>query len=167
MTSSTKERADVILGLGKLRAARGDDVVLTSLGLGSCVALCAYDPVTKVGGMAHMVLPERNSSAREPSPKFVDCAIPMLLAEMSELGAQKGRLVVKLAGGAQMTAVADGNPLMNIGARNLEAARATLAAMGLRVQAEETGGEHGRTVRLYLGTGKLMVSTAGGESFEV
>ena len=167
MTLTTQECTDVVLGLGQLRAARGEDVILTSLGLGSCVAMCVYDPVTKVGGMAHMVLPARSLPSREPSPKFVDCAIPMLLDEMREQGAQKGRLVVKLVGGAQMTVVAKGNPLMNIGVRNLEAAKTALAELGLRVDAEETGGEHGRTVRLYLGSGKLMVSTAGGESFEV
>jgi chemotaxis protein CheD len=164
----TQQRADIVLGLGELRAARGEDTVLISLGLGSCVALCAYDPVSKVGGMAHMVLP-RSSEGRSDgrNSKFVDHAIPMLIEEMLELGAIKSRMIVKITGGGQMIATQSRNGLLDIGDRNVESTRAVLADLGLSVQADETGGTHGRTARLYLGSGKLLVSAVGGASREL
>lgn len=165
---SSGEKKEFILSLGQLRAAQGEEAVLVSLGLGSCVALCAYDPVSKVGGMAHMVLPERGaSSANGASPKFVDCAIPMLFEEMELLGAVRLRLNVKIVGGAQMLQLQDEGGLFNIGSRNVESAKTVLAGLGVPLAAAETGGRKGRTVRLFLDSGKLVASHVGESSFEL
>lgn len=168
MGTDIKEKTDIMLSLGQLRAAQGEGIVLISLGLGSCVALCAYDPVSKVGGMAHMVLPERSSNgATEPSPKFVDCAIPMLFEEMEKLGAVRSRLDVKIVGGAQMLQLQDDAGLFNIGGRNVEAAKTILAGLGVPLAAAETGGKKGRTVRLFLDSGKVVASHVGEPSYEL
>ena len=161
----TQQRTETVLNLGELRAARGDESVLVCLGLGSCVGLCAYDPVAKVGGMAHMVLPssseDRNAGS---SPKFVDCAIPTLMEEMEQLGALRS---IKIAGGAQMVSGGSAAGVLNIGERNVVATKTALADLGLKLRGEDTGGTHGRTVRLYLNSGQLLVSTAGGISHEL
>lgn len=168
METNVEEKTEIVLSLGQLRAAQGEEIVLISLGLGSCVALCAYDSVTKVGGMAHMVLPEsKEGSSKEPSPKFVDCAIPMLFEEMKKLGAVQSRLKVKIVGGAQMLQLQSKNGLFNIGSRNVEAAETTLAALGVPLVAAETGGNHGRTVRLFLDSGKVIGSRVGQPSYEL
>ena len=168
METNVEEKTDIMLSLGQLRAAQGEGIVLISLGLGSCVALCAYDPVTKVGGMAHMVLPERSANgASGPSPKFVDCAIPMLFEEMEKLGAVRSRLDVKIVGGAQMLQLQDEAGLFNIGNRNVETAKKILAELGVPLAAAETGGKKGRTVRLFLDSGKIFASHVGEPSFEL
>jgi chemotaxis protein CheD len=165
---TSKQGTEIILGLGQLRVAREEKLVLTSLGLGSCVAICAYDPISKVGGMAHMVLP-RTSDGRsnEPNPKFVDCAIPMLLEEMEQLGALKSRLIVKIVGGAEMMTTKSPNGTLNIGPQNVEAVETVLAELGLPLRGADIGGTHGRTARLYLDSGKLLVSAVGGARREL
>lgn len=158
----------VTLGLGQLKAAKGDDIVLACLGLGSCVAICAWDPGSKVGGMAHMVLPN-SGDARNPSAgnKFVDKAIPALLDDMIKLGAQRSRLVVKLVGGAQVVAASASTDLFNIGQRNADASKKLLQSLGINVRASDVGGNRGRTARLYLDSGKLLVSKVGERPVEL
>lgn len=170
MIQAIQERKDVILGLGQMAAAKGDDTVLVCLGLGSCVAVCAYDPLTKVGGMAHVVLPssyEARVNGLAPQPKYMDCAVPMLVEALEKEGALKTRLVVKIAGGAQMVVASGPTSILNIGDRNAQAAKDVLAQHNLPIEASETGGHHGRTARLYLDTGKFVVSIAGGASNEL
>lgn len=168
-TDIAKKRTDIVLGLGQLRAAKGEDTVLVCLGLGSCVSIGAYDPVSKVGGMAHMVLPSSKEglSNGQPNPKFVDCAIPMLIEQMQELGALKSRLIIKIVGGAQMVNANGDIGVLHIGDRNVEATKAILNELRLPPTAEVTGGTHGRTSRLYLGTGTFTVSIAGGDTNEL
>lgn len=165
---SDRQMKNIVLGLGELRAAKGEDTVLIGLGLGSCVALCAYDPVSKVGGMAHMVLPSSNEGRKNGyNPKFVDHAIPLLLEEMQQLGALKSRLSVKIVGGGRMILGQKPNNLLDIGDRNVQSTKAVLAELGLPLNGAETGGTHGRTARLYLDSGKLIVSAVGGSKHEL
>ena len=167
-TQSTQQLTDIVLNLGELRAAQGDNAVLVCLGLGSCVGLCAYDPVTRVGGMAHMVLPssseDRNGAG---SPKFVDRAIPTLIEEMERMGALRSLMITKIVGGARMVNAGSAAGVLNIGDRNVVAAKTALANLGLPLHGADTGGTHGRTVRLSLNTGQLLVSIAGGISHEL
>lgn len=154
--------------MGELRAAQGDDTALVCLGLGSCVGLCAYDPVARVGGMAHMVLPtSREDRSGSSSPKFVDRAVPMLIEEMEQLGALRSLMIIKIVGGAQMVSIGSGAGTLNIGERNVEATKAALVGLNLRLHGEDAGGTHGRTVRLNLNSGQLLVSIAGGVSHEL
>ncbi|MCI0776650.1 MAG: chemotaxis protein CheD [Chloroflexi bacterium] len=163
---SATARTDVVLGLGQMHVTNEADAVLVCLGLGSCVAVCAYDPIAKIAGMAHIVLPVTTNGAT-PHPKFADAAIPMIIQQMQELGALKIRMVVKIVGGAQMVGANGTIGVMNIGVRNVEVVRDTLTQQGLDIRAADTGGHHGRTARFFVDSGTVLVSKAGGTSHEL
>ncbi len=165
-TESATQRTDLVLGLGQMHVTNEVDAVLVCLGLGSCVALCAYDPIAKLAGMAHIVLPATTQGAA-PHPKFADAAIPMIIEQMRELGALKSRMAVKIVGGAQMVGANGTIALMNIGDRNVQAVTDILTQHGLDVRAAETGGNYGRTARLFVDSGTVLVSKAGGTSHEL
>lgn len=150
------------LGLGEMAASRDPEDVLVCYGLGSCMGVALVDPVARVGGMAHVVLPssELARGALQPG-RFADTAIPALVDSVLELGANRGRLVAKIAGGARvLNAIAPGSRL-DIGIRNVEAVRQVLAAARIPLAAEDTGGNYGRTVQLLVATGQVRVSTVG------
>ncbi len=158
----------IIVGLGELRATSAGNAIVVCLGLGSCVAFCGYDPVSRVAGMAHMVLPSSNGRApSQSSPKFVDCAIPMLMEEMVGLGAAKSRIAARLVGGAQVIDFHEKSRSLDIGGQNVQSAIAVLERLGVSLEAAETGGNKGRTVRLHAGSGRLLVSTLGGSEREL
>lgn len=157
------DQESIVLGLGEWRVTADPAATLVCLGLGSCVALCARDPLNKIGGMVHMVLPDSGEGRVQGNgAKFVDLAVPMLRAELLAAGANRKRLSVDLVGGASMLKGMAFTDAMNVGARNIAAAHRAVAAAGLRLRSDETGGNHGRTVRLSVGTGELEISTAGG-----
>lgn len=167
MTRADGEETSIIVGLGQLGTTATPGDVLISVGLGSCVALCAHDPKAEVAGMAHMLLPaSRGGRKVGPDTKFVDLAIPLLLEEMEAFGAQRSRMCIKLAGGAQMIngVEAEGR---QIGMQNVASARATLAELGLRIHGEDIGGTQGRTVRLFAESGRLVISRIGGASYDM
>ena len=143
-----------------MKVTKDDSVVLTCLGLGSCVGMAAYDPVSKVAGMAHIVLPRSDGRSGLPA-KFADTAIPALVDEMCKLGALQSRLVFKIAGGAHMSVSPGAGNLFKTGERNVEATKELLAKHGLRLVASDTGGSHGRTLCLSVGDGRVTVTTAG------
>lgn len=153
---------ETTLSLGEWAVTDDRDGVLTCLGLGSCVAFIAYDPVARVGGMAHMVLPDSSMGRATPrsEAKFVDVAVPLVMRELLALGALRTRTQVSLVGGAAMLPNSRGPESMNIGARNAAAALAAVKAQGLRVRVEDLGGNQGRTVRLQVRTGEVTISTA-------
>jgi chemotaxis protein CheD len=155
----------VVVNLGEVFVTKDPGTVLSCVGLGSCVAVCAYDPYAKIGGMAHVVLPYSNGN-HVPSPKFADIAVPLLLNKMQEKGAYRIRLVIKIAGGARMGLL--NNQVANsIGAKNAQAVMDILANNGIKLAASETGGSRGRSVRLHLSTGKVFVKTIGSEGHEI
>ena len=92
---------------------------IISYGLGSCIGISIYDPQTKIGGLLHIMLPDSTQSRPSENPaKFADTGIPLMLADILQLGASRSRLVAKLAGGAQMFAFANATDIMRVGARN-------------------------------------------------
>lgn len=157
------------VGIGELRASNDRSVVLVAYGLGSCVGVCLYDAEARVGGLAHIMLPNSAEAlSQRPLSKFADHAIPMLVEEMVRLGANSRRLVGKIAGGAHML-VAPGFNVngFNIGERNVEAVRSTLGRIRLPLVKAETGGNRGRTLALHPGSGKVMVRTVGEKEVEL
>ena len=149
-----------MLSLGEWAVSDNPERELVCLGLGSCVAFCAYDSRRNIAGMAHMVLPDSDDGKRGGAEgKFVDLAIPLVLGEMEKLGAIKTTLKIYLVGGAQMLTGASFKDTMMIGQRNVEAAHAVLGGLRLRIASEDTGGEAGRTVRLQVATGELEISS--------
>jgi len=135
---------------------------ITTLGLGSCVGVTLYDPKNKVAGLAHVMLPSsveiRNNSNKA---KFADTALEVLLDKMIRAGARKQNLVAKMAGGAQMFNFSSKNDVLKIGERNAIASKKKLKEMGIRIIAEDTGGNYGRTIELDANNGELFIKTIG------
>ncbi len=137
--------------------------VLAVYGVGSCVVVCLYDPLARVGGVLHALLPGKNGKqegAGKPT-KFVDQGVPLLVDALAALGAQKQRLYAYLCGGAQVIKVNNLDKMLNIGERNVAAAQKTLQGMGLKIKGQATGGKAGSTVKLYMVNGQVTVKTLG------
>lgn len=149
------------VGMADLNTCKAPDI-LTTLGLGSCVGIVLYDKLTKVCGLAHIMLPDSKQIRNNSNVcKFADTAVDKLIEDMIALGANKSRLVAKIAGGAQMFSFGGKNDLMRIGDRNIEASKAKLKKLGIRLIAEETGANYGRTIEFYSETGDLLIKTIG------
>ena len=141
------------------------DDVLVAYGLGSCVAVCLYDQSARVGGMLHALLPNApdGTGVQQNPIKFVQQGVPLLVDAVLKLGATPGRLVVQLFGGAHMLSAPGFRNSLNIGERNVQAAELALKRAGLRVHNQVTGGQIGRTVRLFMADGQVMIKTRGQE----
>jgi chemotaxis protein CheD len=136
---------------------RNGDTVIATVGLGSCVAIALYDPATRVGGLAHVLLPSESMARDRANPaKFPSAAVPMLLAQMKGLGCDVG-VGARLVGGASMFASLLPTGGVNIGERNVAASRAALAAAGVPLLAEDVGGDYGRSVYFHLADGRIEV----------
>ena len=147
--------------MGELKVSRARDGELVTIGLGSCIGLAMVDSVARIAGLAHIVLPD-SQGVNGPAAKFADTAIPELLACLRSVGAIPSRCHAVLVGGARMFALSKG---LDIGARNEAAVRAALDSEGIDVSAAATGGSRGRTVRVMVDTGIVIVQEAGGEGF--
>ncbi len=133
---------------------------LISYGLGSCVGIALYDGVTKIGGLSHIMLPDSTQARSADNPaKFANTALPIMLDEMIKMGALRSRITAKIAGGAQMFTFANATDIMRVGQRNAEAVRLLLKKMDIKIIADDTGGNYGRTVELKLETGIYLVRT--------
>lgn len=130
--------------------------ILATCGLGSCIAIALYDPTTRVGGLAHILLPTDDRVRPGDRPgKYADRAVPLLLAEMRHAG-MIGTPVAKIAGGASMFGAMLGGGV-NMGDRNADATRSALAAAGVTIVGEDVGGDHGRSVYFDVSTGIVRV----------
>ena len=152
---------NVIVGVGDMKVSDNPDVVLITYSLGSCIGVCLYDPLVKVGGLLHYMLPESsidNSKAKEAPFMFGDTGIPMLFKESYKLGARKNRLRVSVAGGAE---ILDQQGFFNIGKRNYTLLRKLLWKNNVMIDFEEVGGNVNRTLKLEVGTGATWLKTSG------
>jgi chemotaxis protein CheD len=161
MTTATQQL--ITVGLGEIRTATAADSVLMALGLGSCVALAMVDPRERVGGMAHIVLPEPLDASGAASTKFATVAVPALIEQVLALGAQRARLVCAIAGGAHVLNNGPRPHNARIGERNEEAVLAALKALGMRPRAADCGGTTGRSVRLVIQDATIAVKRLGGD----
>ncbi len=149
------------VGMADLNICKSPNVI-TTLGLGSCIGLTFYDPVTKIGGMVHYMLPDSTKVKNNSNiAKFGDTGIEELLKRVVAAGASRTRLVAKMAGGAKMFEVSGLSDIGNIGARNAEAAKLKLKELGIRLIAEDTGLNYGRTVELHCDTGEFYIKAVG------
>lgn len=147
------------VAMADLKVGSAPDTLI-SYGLGSCVGIAVYDGVAKIGGLAHIMLPDSSQSRGGENPaKFADSAIPILIRNMIKLGAVQTRMVAKIAGGAQMFNFASSNDVLRIGERNAEAVKIVLKKEGIKIVAEDIGGGHGRTVELILDSGIYKIKT--------
>ena len=131
--------------------------------LGSCVGLALYDFRNRIGGLAHIVLPD-SSGATETPGKYVDTAVPMLIEKMEELAGMQLRLTARIAGGASMfpNSVAE-----KIGRQNVESCVAILRQLKIPLAAQHCGGEQGRRMHLDTRSGRVEIQIIGQESFEL
>lgn len=150
---------EIIVRVAELRVGAGADVLVT-VGLGSCVAILLHDPQARVGGLAHVLLPAPALSRKDANPaKFPQTALPRLLELMGRHGARAGRITARLAGGASMFGGLVSPGTIQMGARNLVACRLALYQQGLALTGEATGGDYGRTVRLWVADGRVEVTS--------
>ena len=151
------------VGMADLNICSSPDAI-TTLGLGSCVGIVLYDPVLKIAGLAHIMLPDSTQiRSNENIAKFADTGIEELLRQLIQKGAQKNRIIAKIAGGAQMFAFSGENAMLRIGERNVEATKKKLDEFGIRIIAEDTGNSYGRTIEFYPETGELLIKSVGKE----
>ena len=149
------------VGMADLNLCRDPDII-TTLGLGSCIGIALYDPSTKIGGLAHIMLPDSTKMRNNSNiAKFADTGIEELLNRMIKAGAVKSRLVAKIAGGAKMFEVSGLSDIGDVGQRNAEASRAKLKQLGIRLIAEDTGLNYGRTVELHCDNGDYYIKSVG------
>lgn len=131
---------------------KSDPVYIHTI-LGSCIAVCLYDTVRKIGGINHYMLPYWNGSGLA-SPKYGNIAIERLIAGMNGLGSKTGHLIAKIFGGAAVLDVAHSS--FNIGEKNIRVARDLLAANNIPIVAQSTGGTNGRKIIFNSFTGEVV-----------
>ena len=153
---------NVVIGVADCHVSADISAVLVTYSLGSCIGVSIYDPVARVGGLLHFMLPEAPADAAQAGKSpymFADSGIPMMFREAYEKGAQKRRLRVRVAGGAQ---IMDGQGVFNIGHRNCLAMRKIFWKAGVIVHAEETGGNSARTMRFEIASGRIFLRSPEG-----
>ena len=149
-----------VVAVGDMKIGQEVDTIVTHA-LGSCLGLMVYDPVAKVGGLLHAMLPlsKINPDKAKANPyMFVDTGVPTLFKALYEIGGQKTRMVIKAAG--------CGNPLgknemFKIGERNYTVLKKLLWKNNILLKAEDVGGTASRTVYLDLTTGQTVISSGG------
>jgi chemotaxis protein CheD len=148
--------------MGEAKTTRRPSDVLVAHGLGSCIALCMRDPVARVSGMAHIVLPHHVARGTDATlgAKFADLAVPYLLNEMVKEGAAEDQLKIAVVGAAQLFGGEEGKRL-DIGNRNTVAVLGALKARGLRLIAHDVGGTFGRICQLFAHDGRVLVRAIG------
>lgn len=149
------------VGIADMKVSDDPRATLVTYSLGSCIGLAVYDPVARVGGILHYMLPESqldsNKAKRNPF-MFADTAIPLLFKSCYKLGASKGRMTVKAAGASQ---IMDASGVFNIGKRNYAALRKIFWRNNVLVDAEDIGGTVNRTMRLSIATGEVSLKISG------
>lgn len=149
------------VGMADYKIAKSPEV-LTTLGLGSCVGVCLIDPISKIAGMAHIMLPNSKEITQNSNPaKFADTCIDLMLKDMVKSGAVQKRLICKIAGGSQMFSFESKNNMMKVGARNVQAVKEIMKNLSIPIKAEDTGGNFGRTIEFSAQDGSLFVKTIG------
>lgn len=151
----------LIIGLGELAVSTNPSLVLTTYSLGSCIGVTIFDPVARVGGMLHVMLPNSEIDPLKAAARpgmFMDTGLDALFRSAADLGAVRQRLQICAAGGAQ---IMDSTGFFNIGKRNYDVLGARLGGYGLKTVAEQVGGLVNRTMNLRLSTGQVTLKISG------
>lgn len=149
----------VLVRLAEIQVLQGD-AVMACVGLGSCVGVALFDPVSRVNGMAHIVLPEAFTDTPERPGKYANTAVGHLVQTMERLGADRGRIVAAVGGGAQVCFGPTVPTMLALGVRNVQAVQESLKRHKIRCLGEDVGGNAGRTMTFDSSTGKVLVRTA-------
>ena len=158
---------EIKVGMADLNVCVSTDRI-TTLGLGSCVGIALRDPVTKIGGLAHIMLPDSTTIRNNSNiPKFADTGIEELVKQVTRKGANRSRLVAKIAGGAQMFGFNSNSEMVRVGERNVQATKKKLAELRIPILAEDTGKNFGRTVIFYPETGDFVIRAVGKQEYKI
>ena len=152
---------DVVVGVGDMKVSNNPEDILVTYSLSSCIGLAIYDPIVKVGGILHYMLPESSLDGRkaEKNPyMFGDTGILLLFKEAYKLGAKKGRLKILVVGGSQ---ILDQKGLFNIGKRNYTILRKMFWKNNVMTDFEDVGGNSNRTLKLEIQTGQAWLKISG------
>jgi chemotaxis protein CheD len=151
----------IVVGMADMHVTKDPEAVLVSYALGSCLGITLYDPVAKIGGILHFMLPNSKIDPEKAllNPwMFADSGTPRFFKEAYKLGAEKERLYVKVIGGSQ---VMDDAGYFNIGKKNYQALRKIFLLNHVEPLAEDIGGRVNRTIRLEVQSGRVWIKTSG------
>jgi chemotaxis protein CheD len=149
-----------VVAVGDMKIGRDADLIVTHA-LGSCLGLVVYDPVERVGGLLHAMLPlsKINPAKAEANPyMFVDTGVPALFKALYEIGGQKSRMVIKAAGCGNPLGK---NELFKIGERNHTILKKLLWKNNILLETEDVGGTASRTLHFDVATGQTVISSNG------
>ena len=155
--------SEIIVGIADMKLSNNTKDVLVTYALGSCIAVAIYDPVVKVGGLLHFMLPDSNldsNKARANPALFADTGIPVLFKSCYKLGAEKKRIIIQVAGGAS---ILDDANYFRIGEKNIMALRKIFWKNNVLIDKEDMGKNYNRTVRLNIASGILYVKGQDGK----
>jgi chemotaxis protein CheD len=158
-------RKSLVVGVADMVVSNDPGAELVTYSLGSCLGITIYDPAKKIGGLFHVMLPDSKIDATKAVNvpfMFMDTGLPRLFHAAYNLGADRSRLAVKVAGGAQLL---DERGVFNIGGRNFQALTDLIARNGLVIHARDVGGMTSRTLRFDLATGTVMIKSPGAEAY--
>ena len=155
------------VGMAEMRIARAPDL-LAVYGVGSCVIVAMFDPKTRIGGVAHVMLPDSSGldHSRINPRKFADTAIPLLYQTLAHAGVFKGSVWAKVVGGAEMFPPTE-DFSNQIGKQNAEACLGALERLGIPMVGKDIGGSAGRSIEFNLDSGTMVVTTLGEERKEL
>ena len=148
------------IGIADMKLARNQGTLIT-YALGSCIGICLWDPLLKIGALVHIMLPINMEKNRTSPFKYADTGIRLTLTKMEQMGAKRTRIVAKIAGGAKMCNVPGNGSLGNIGQRNIESVHQVLRLEGIRLLKEDVGGSAARTLFFDVATGEGTVKIYG------
>ena len=148
------------IGIADMKLARNQGTLIT-YALGSCIGICLWDPLLKIGALVHIMLPINMEKNRTSPFKYADTGIRLTLTKMEQMGAKRARIVAKIAGGAKMFNVPGNGSLGNIGQRNIESVHQVLRLEGIRLLKEDVGGSAARTLFFFFATGEGTVKIYG------
>ena len=151
----------IVVGVADMKVSGNIDDVLITHALGSCIGVAVYDPMVKVGGLLHFMLPDSSLDSKKAKKKpamFADTGIPLLFKSCYKLGAEKKRIIVKIAGGAR---ILDDANYFRIGQKNITALRKMFWRNNILIDGEDTGKNYNRTVEAHISTGRIIVKSSG------
>ena len=158
---NTATRKQLVVRMGDMLTSNDPQAQLITYSLGSCVGIAIYDPVVKVGGLLHAMLPDSGINRERATSRphmFVDTGLPAMFHAVYALGGVKQRLIIKIAGGAEFL---NEKSIFRIGHRNVETTINMLERNGVKIAASETGGRESRTLRLDLSNGNVTLDVPG------
>lgn len=150
----------LVVGIADMKMSKGDGMLIT-YALGSCLGICLYDPLIRLGALVHIMLPLNMEPGHKSPLKYADTGIRETLRQMEERGAARSRIVAKMAGGARMFDIAGNGSLGNIGIRNIESAHLVFKREGIRLLHEDVGGSTARTLLFDTLNGQACVRSYG------